>query len=239
MPLEPAGRPAGIRRRRAAARRVFLLLGLVSAIALAWTFLPLGAWAAAFRHWVEDSGPLAPIIFASAYMVATVLMVPGAPMTVTAGLAFGLWGIPLVAASATLGSALAFLIARHVARSYVERLIERRRHLRAVVRAVAARGGSVVLLLRLSPLIPFNVQNYLLGAAGVPFVRFIAATAIGTLPGTTLFVYIGAIGRPGGGRAILEWVLVLAGLSATAALAAIVARRMREELRRDGIEADL
>ncbi|HYC04061.1 MAG TPA: TVP38/TMEM64 family protein [Azospirillaceae bacterium] len=229
-------------RSRVAARRrtrtgwsLALALLVVAGLALLWAVLPVEAWIADFRHWLAGFGAWAPVLAVLAYMAGSVLMLPGSAMTVTTALVFGFWAIPLVMVGATLGGALAFLVSRHLVRRPVERMVARRRPLRAVVRAVEARGGTVVLLLRLSPLVPFNVQNYLLGATGIPLWRFMAATAVGVLPGTAMFVYLVSIGRGGGERSPWEWALLLAGLVATVAVAVIVGRRAKAELAREGL----
>jgi len=228
----------GVASVRRAGPRAFPGLMLLALIAVAWVLLPLADRIEDFRVWLTGLGPLAPILFALAYVMSTLLLVPGAPMTIAAGLVFGLWGIPLVVAAATIGSALAFLMARHLLYRRIGQWVARRPRLRAVVRVVGAKGWTVVLLLRVSPLIPFNVQNYLLGATDISFCRFVIATIVGALPGTSLFVLIGAIGLPQEERGILEWGLILTGLAATAAVTLIVARRARAELRRDGIGPD-
>jgi uncharacterized membrane protein YdjX (TVP38/TMEM64 family) len=222
------------------ARRLVLrgsaLLLLLIAIAAAWALLPVGEWMGAFREWILGFGWWGPLVFALAYILSTLAMVPGAPMTMVAGLLFGLWGLPLVVASATVGSAIAFLSARYLVHDRIQHMIEARPRLKAVARAVAARGWTVITLLRLSPLIPFNVQNYLLGVTGLSFGWFLLATLLGSLPGSLLFVYIGMAGRPGAERGFWEWVMVGVGLAATLLVAIVIANRARRELRAIGLE---
>ena len=97
------------------------------------------------------------------------MLLPAAPFTVGAGLIYGLWGFPVALGSATLGASLAFLVSRHLVRGRVARLIANRPGLRAIDHAVAEEGWRVVALLRLSPLVPFNLQNYACGASSVAF----------------------------------------------------------------------
>ena len=96
-----------------------------------------------------------------------------------------------------------------------------------------------MLLLRLSPLFPFNVQNYLYGVTGIGFGQCLAATFFGIMPGTLLYVYIGAAGRlalagdePAG---VLRWVLFGLGLLATLAVTVLVTRRARAALQQAGL----
>ena len=97
-----------------------------------------------------------------------VLLLPVWPLSIAGGLAFGMMGIPLVVVSATVGAALAFLVSRYLARQIVRNIAHKRPVLRAIDEAVTDEGWKVVILLRLSPLVPFNLQNYFLGATGYP-----------------------------------------------------------------------
>jgi uncharacterized membrane protein YdjX (TVP38/TMEM64 family) len=87
----------------------------------------------------------------------------------------------------------------------------------AVERAVARRGFQIVLLLRLSPVFPFNLLNYALGLTPVRFGPYLLASWIGMLPGTLLYVYVGAAGRAAGQaapRTLGEQLLFYGGLAA-------------------------
>lgn len=145
-------------------------VGLVVLVGL-WLLLPTGDWIATARRWITGLGPCGPVAFGILYIVATVALAPAAPLSVVAGLAFGGWGIPLVLITATTGASLAFLLARYLMRDHIRRFAEERPKLKAVDIAVGEEGWKIVALLRLSPLVPFNLQNYLFGV-----------TKIGVLP---------------------------------------------------------
>ena len=102
----------------------------------------------------------------------------------------------------------------------------------------------LVLLLRLSPLVPFDVLNYALSLSGVSLRTFVVASFIGMLPGTALYVYLGSLAPAAaelssaaqhGGTT--RTVLYAAGLAATVAVAVIAARTAKhaldEELHRE------
>jgi len=109
------------------------------------------------------------------------------------------------AVRARIGASLAFLIARYLARDKVRLLLERRRNLAAIDKAVAEEGWKIVGLLRLSPLIPFNLQNYLFGVTAIPFPHFVAATFAGIFPGTALYVYLGVLENATGAGGSVRW----------------------------------
>ena len=82
----------------------------------------------------------------------------------------------------------AFLIARYLARDWVYSKARTHRRFSAVDRAIVRESWKIVGLLRLSPVIPFSVSNYLYGLTSVPFWSYLLATWIGTMPGTLMYV---------------------------------------------------
>jgi uncharacterized membrane protein YdjX (TVP38/TMEM64 family) len=196
-----------------------LLLLAVIALGAAWRFLPVAEWVNAFNAWVEQRGVWGYLIFIAAYAAATVLFFPGSLMTIGAGLAFGLWrGFVVVSIGSTLGASLAFLIARYFVRGRVEHAARENPKFAAIDEAIGREGWKMVALLRLSPLLPFNLSNYLYGVTKVGFWPYVGASWAGMLPGTFLFVYIGAAGKEassGSSAGPWKWVLFGAGLVAT------------------------
>ncbi len=147
----------------------------------------------AFATWVESLGIWGPFVFATGYAIATVAMVPGALLTLFAGAIFGLaTGITTVFIGASVGATLAFLVSRYVARSWVERKLDGHEKFAAVDGAVGKEGLKIVVLLRLSPLFPFNLLNYALGLTSVPLRAYVLAH-LAMLPGTFLYVYYGRL----------------------------------------------
>ena len=213
------------------------MTSMAALFALSWLF-PVQAWVQALSAWIGGLGVWGVLIYGAAYAGALVVLLPAAPFTVGAGLIYGLWGFPLALFSTTLGASLAFLVSRHLLRGRVARLIAGRPGLRAIDRAVGEEGWRVVALLRLSPLVPFCVQNYACGASSIGFWPYVAATGLGIAPGCLLYVYLGVAGRAvsdAGGA--LRWALVALGVAATVAVTLLVGRRARAVLARKGVDA--
>lgn len=214
-------------------------LGLFVLIGLGCWFLPVEAGVAAFVEWVQGFGPAAPWLFALTYAVALVFCAPGAPFSIGAGLVFGFSAVPFAMLGATLGACGCFLVSRYLLRRRVRRVLEGRAALQTLDRAVTAEGWRVVFLLRLNPLIPFNVQNYFFGVTQIRFWPYAAATAVGIIPGLVLHVYLGVLGRSaeaGGGRAgVWRWVLAGIGLAATGLITMLLARKARTVLTKHGM----
>jgi uncharacterized membrane protein YdjX (TVP38/TMEM64 family) len=194
-----------------------------------------------FAEWVQGLGPWGPAAFILGYVIATVVLAPGWILTMGSGILFGLAGGTLYTLiGATLGSSAAFLIARYAARGVVERKIAGNPKFAAIDRAVGREGWKIVALLRLSPVVPFNLLNYALGLTRVRFLHYVAAS-VAMLPGTLLYVYYGkAIGSFAGlesgakvERGIEYWIFLGAGLLATIVVTAYVTRLAGRALRRE------
>ena len=88
---------------------------------------------------------------------------------------------------------LAFVLGRTVARGWIARRIAGSPRFAAVDEAIGENGFRIVLLLRLSPLFPFNLLNYALGLTRLSLRDYVVASALGMLPGTILYVYLGSL----------------------------------------------
>jgi uncharacterized membrane protein YdjX (TVP38/TMEM64 family) len=208
---------------------------LLVAVGIGWYLLPVNDWLGALRSWIVALGFAGIVIFAAIYVVGAVLLAPEAVLTIAAGFAWGFWGLPIVLIAATIGASLAFLIARYAARAKIRHLLESRRKIAAIDKAVAEDGWKMVAMLRLSPLIPFNLQNYLFGVTAIPFPHFVAATFAGIIPGTALYTYLGALGNAAGDGGPAKWAFFGVGLLATGVVVILVARKARAKLREAGV----
>lgn len=181
------------------------VLLLLPALATAAILIPGGP--PAWIHWGQDklkdaadaaehAGPLAPVYFGGAYVMATIFLLPASVLTVAAGYIFGtLPGTAIVSVASTSGAALAFLISRYAARPLVTAQLAKLDKFAIVDRAISEDGWKIVFLWRLSPLFPFAVSNYMFGLTGVGFGPYVAASWIAMLPATFTYVYLGGAGR--------------------------------------------
>ena len=215
-----------------------LLFGIVAIIALVGVGRQLGGSLQQFAGWVDGQGWWGPLIYMAGYIGATVAFVPGSVLTLFAGAIFGLVnGTLYVFIAATIGATLAFLVARYVAREAIENRLQDNERFAAIDRAVEREGFKIVLLLRLSPIFPFNLLNYALGLTGVRFTDYVFAS-IGMLPGTVLYIYSGKVasdvatlagGELVGGAAY--YAIVALGFVATVVVTILVTRTARRALR--------
>ena len=204
----------------------------VASFLLVLLALPFDSMMQALRAWIEGLGSWAPVVFAVTYGIAATLFIPGSALSLAAGVMFGVWiGTAAVWFGATIAIVLSFLIARYAARTRVEAVANDNPRFAAIDRAIGEQGWRIVALMRLSPVFPFGLQNYLFGVSAIRFWPCCIASAAFIVPGTFMYVYAGYAGGEaaaavGGSERIdaLRVGLQLAGLLATAAVTVVVAR---------------
>ena len=221
--------------RRPLLKLVAAAIGLVALVVLGRA---AGAHIQDFAQWVDGLGFWGPTVFVLGYAIAVVAFVPASLLTLGAGAIFGIaHGVIYVFVAATIGSCLAFLVSRYLARSAVEKKLEGMPKFSAIDRAVEAEGLKIVFLLRLTPAVPFNLLNYALGLTRVRFADY-GIASIGMLPGTLLYVYSGKLagdvaavaGNPAVARGWGYYSVLALGLVATLAVTMVVTRSARRAL---------
>lgn len=240
----PATEP---RRQRFGPKR---LGGILLAIALVAGLVVFGRSLARlipdFAAWVDGLGPWGPVAFILGYAAATVGFVPGSALTLLGGAVFGIVrGALYVFIGALLGTVLAFLAARYLVRPSVERRVAGNPRFARLDRAIGEQGRKVVFLLRLSPVIPFNLLNYALGVTRVRLADYVLAS-VGMIPGTLLYVYYGKVAGEvaalAGGTAMERgagyYGVLTLGLVATVAVTVVVSRMARRALNEETEHGD-
>lgn len=227
-------------------RRVLTISLLLSVVALLLLSVrrqvPVTDWLAAIVFWVRNAGAPGIAVFAIAYVASTVALLPAFVLTLAAGSIYGpVTGTAIVSPVSVVAATAAFLLGRTIARGWIARRVASQPVFAAVDHAVASQGFKVVALLRLSPLVPFNVLNYALGLTNVRLRDYVLASWLGMLPATALYVYlgslvtnIGALGnaRAGGSPSTPARLLYWGGLVATVAVVVLVTRAARQTLDR-------
>lgn len=206
---------------------------VVVALFAAYRYLPISEWVISFQTWVQGYGVLGWLIFAVVYGFTTFALVPGSILTLAAGVAFGLWGVPIVVVGATFGSALSFLAARYIFHDRVQAKVASYPRFNAVNEAIRDEGWRVVFLLRLSPALPFSLQNWFLGLTPVNFWPSQIATFFGIIPGTLLYVWIGSLGGQAGAgdMGLAQYAVAGVGILATLVVTVLVTKKARAKLK--------
>ncbi len=171
---------------------LIVLLVIAGGLAVAWLFD--GVYSVdVLQTRIASLGAWAPVGFVLLYAVATVAMIPGGIFDLAGGVLFGpIVGSLINLAGGTLGAACAFLVARYLAGDWVERRAGPR--VQKVVQSVEADGWQFVAFVRLVPIFPYNVVNYLLGLTRIPFHHYILATLVFMAPSTVAYTWIGHAG---------------------------------------------
>ncbi|VAX14226.1 DedA family protein, putative, partial [hydrothermal vent metagenome] len=213
--------------------RVVPVLAIVSAIVLAVHYrseFDINA----IELWMAAAGVWAPLAFITLYAMATVLFLPGSALTLAGGALFGpIWGVVYSLTGATLGAALAFLVARHLASDWVGKKVGGK--LEKLYNGVAKEGWRFVAFTRLVPVFPFNLLNYALGLTRIKFSHYVIATFIFMAPGGIAYTYLGYAGKEAlaGGEGLIQKILIALGLLALATFLPGFIKRIRMESRVD------
>lgn len=188
-------------------------------------------------EWIDSLGIWGYFAFTLVYIVASILLLSGAILTLGSGAIYGvIKGTILVIVASNLAAIAAFLAGRYLARGWVSKLIDKQPRFKAIDEAVAQEGWKIVGLTRLSPLFPFVFLNYAFGLTQISLKDYILASSIGMLPGTIMFVYIGsllgiaALGTGGREKTSLEWGLYIVGLVATVIVTIYVTKIAKKAL---------
>lgn len=153
-----------------------------------------------FLGWIENNIVAGFFALVGVYFLATVLFIPGSILTLGSGFVFGnAVGLGLGVAIASLavfvgasaGAIVAFLLGRFLLRDWAKGYTEKYPLIRAVDASLEDKGLRIFILLRLSPIVPFNALNYVAGVTAVKF-RHYALAMFAILPGTVLYCFIGA-----------------------------------------------
>lgn len=179
-------------------------------------------------------GPLALLLFVGLYVTAALALIPSSALSLAAGLLYGAAGIPVAWFCIMLAAAVAFPLGRGAFLGAVRRFVANRPVLRTLAEVAEEEGWRMVLLVRVSGLVPFGLQNYALGATGVPFRPYLLATSLGVLPSILVYASIGAFGQAtlrGADFGLWQKLLLALGVLASVALVVMAARKVRSRLR--------
>lgn len=128
------------------------------------------------------------LVYVALFITATLCLIPGSLLVIAGGVLFGpLTGSLLSFAAATVASSLSFLIARWLGRDLLQRYVGHTAVFQAIERGIARSGSDFLILTRLVPLFPYNIQNYAYGLTAIPFWPFTLISAVATLPGLVIY----------------------------------------------------
>ena len=176
-------------------RRFWLLIGVGVLIALIGSRLPLADWFVVVNRELEVLGFWAVPAFILMYFIVTLLGLPNIILILVAGSLFGLLkGIAVASVADILGAIGCFFIGRTFARDRISRWMRKRPQFMQIDQAVERKGWKILLLTRLSPLVPSSILNYGFSCTKVSFWQYVFFSWIGMLPVIALYAYLGSFG---------------------------------------------
>ena len=213
----------------------FALFGAVLlALWIALRQLPLLSWVVLGAEVAHRSGIQGALLAAGGVYLLTLCFLPIVPLMLAAGWVYGLWGAAIGLAAAVGSAATAFGVARFFGRTAAAQELLQRPRTRALAELAEQGGVLTVVLVRISPILPFTPSNAVLGLTGLRLRDLVAGTALGMAPGALLYAWAGsllpsaeAIARGEGLQGGLVWLLLGLGVVAAAVIGAASARKLR------------
>lgn len=198
-------------------------------------------WMTGSLDWVEGSGWVGWLLFIVIYTLTCVFFLPGSVLTVGAGAIYGFWGgTLLVSISNLVGAVVNFLTSRYLIRGWLQQKFAANKKLHALDNAIAAGGGRIILLSRVSPVVPHSIVSYACGLTKISLGKFSLASWIGFIPISAAYSYAGAFlgkfarlkaGQPHGAESWQTWTFYGLGLVVTAVVTVWSARAASRALK--------
>ena len=184
----------------------------------------------AASEFMAQYGPAAAVVsFLLMVFQSVIAPLPAFLITIANANLFGWWqGAILSWASAMVGAALCFWIARVVGREAVEKLAGKN-GIRQMEEFFQRHGTQSVLIARLLPFVSFDWVSYFAGLTSMRFWSFFWATGLGQLPATIVYSYVGGM-LTGGAKLLMTGLLILFAL----AILVVVVRQVYTETQKKG-----
>ncbi len=166
-----------------------------------------------FRDLLLSYGNLGYAIYIVAYMISSVLMVPAFIVTITSGIVFGPFlGAFIAWIGAVLGSSLAFLTSRYIARDLIVKIFKDKEAFKKIEEGVAKNGKDYLIFTRLVPAFPYNAQNYAYGITNIKFKDYFVISSLTMIPMCIMYAYMASEIASSGVTLKLFWILLFSGL---------------------------
>jgi len=176
-------------------RMVFVsFLVLIAIIFIAFYFLGYSIDSGEMREYLKSFGILAPLIFIVIYILGTVF-IPATPFMIIAGILFGFkYGVIYSLIGGLVSSSIIFNLSRILGKEWVEKILEHRyfKHLNEYNKRLETGAIWDLIMLRVLPIMPFNVLNILMGVSKIKKKDYTFGTILGLIPSNVLTVYIGS-----------------------------------------------
>ena len=227
-------------------KKIIIFILIITAVVIANHFLSLSSYLKMdklmeLKSVVDENFLLAAIIYIVATVAGSVLLaLPGISFAVAAGILFGaFWGTILCTLAASLGAMVAFIAGRFFLRDQIKPMAMKNKYLKKYLFDDMKKNGVFVLMItRLVPLFPFNLQNFAYGITDIKLSTYSIFTFIFILPGTAMYT-VGTAGFADSKNRVL-YIGIAIGLAAIVFLTAYLFRKLvvdKEMIEKDNIES--
>ena len=200
-----------------------------------------------FIRWTKENVALGAFAYLVVYAFCTVFFIPGTVLTIGAGIAFTAatggvgWGVLVGSLSVFLGAGcgavLSFLVGRYLLSDFAAQLRKKGAIIEAIDMAIQNEGLKTMVMLRLSPFVPFNALNYVMSGTSISLKDYTIGL-LGMVPATVVYVYLGASAhqaatgdyKKNAGNAVLTTVLSVVGALAGIGVVVVVSKKARAHL---------
>jgi uncharacterized membrane protein YdjX (TVP38/TMEM64 family) len=143
------------------------------------------------HQWFKSFGTIGYLVYIIIYILASVFMLPGSILTIVAGIVYGpILGSILALLGATCGAAMSFLIAKYFMKGTIMSMVGSNTLYERIDKGFKVNGSSFLILTRLVPVFPFNLQNYAYGLTSIKTSTYIFWTFICMMPGAFIYAYM-------------------------------------------------
>ncbi|HCN9140565.1 TPA: TVP38/TMEM64 family protein [Escherichia coli] len=137
---------------------------------------------------IRQSGLFGYSLYILLFIIATLFLLPRSILVIAGGIVFGpLLGTLLSLIAASLASSCSFLLARWLGRDLLLKYVGHSHTFQAIEKGIARNGIDFLILTRLIPLFPYNIQNYAYGLTTITFWPYTLISALTTLPGIVIY----------------------------------------------------
>ena len=193
---------------------VVVVLSIVACIIQQSGFAELVTHFDRLREAIRQSGAFGYTLYILLFIVATLFLIPCSILVIAGGVIFGpLAGTLLSLLAATFASSLSFLFARWLGRELLIKYVGQTAIFQTIEHGIARSGSDFLILTRLIPLFPYNIQNYAYGLTAIPFWTFTFISALTTLPGIFIYTLLASELIRDGITSLFMLKLTLAGLA--------------------------
>ncbi len=209
--------------------KILIISLIVIAVIAVNAFFPFKDHLEDAIDWFRDLGPLAVIPYMVLFITASVFFIPVSGLILVAGTLYGFWmGYLLVAASGLASIAVTYGVGKRLWRTRVEALRRDHPRFESIYEAISKQGPMLVFLIRLNPLLPFSVLNYLFTIPKLDFRKYLVSSFLGLTPDIFFYLYVGHVGQglleDPSGLTVWNWLILGCALGTTLIAAFIINR---------------